>query len=118
MVLGLVTNGCCRPPPPVRVPFGLNIWALLEPKKGRGGVKFAWFKALKNSVRNCTVVFSLTAKFLSIEASTVYTLGPTMLLRPALPKRFEQLPGTWEKGTHCDAISGVAIGTLYALGLM
>src|SRR5207245_2286682 len=41
-----------------------------------------------------------------------------MLLRPALPRRFEQLPATPEKGTHCDAIAGVAMGTLKALVLM
>src|SRR5689334_17092683 len=100
MVLGLVAKGCWSPPPPDGVPFELNIWALPEPKKGKGGVKLARFKALKISVRNCTVAFSLTAKFLSIDRSVVNTLGPTMLLRPAFPKRFAQLPGTLEKGTH------------------
>ena len=28
-------------PPPLGVPSGLKIWALLEPKKGKSGVKFA-----------------------------------------------------------------------------
>src|SRR5882724_5676365 len=43
-----------------------------------------------------------------------------MLLRPALPRRFEQLPATLENGTHCDAIAGSegAMGTLKALVLM
>src|SRR5260370_30584320 len=76
---------------------------------------------LKNSARNCTLALSeilFTAKFLNNEKSRLTSPGPTMLLRPALPRRFEQLPGTPEKGTHCDAIAGVAMGTLKALVLM
>src|SRR5947209_10264032 len=76
---------------------------------------------LKNSARNCTLelseIFGI-AKFLYNEKSTLESPGPTMLLRPALPRRFEQLPATPEKGTHCDAIAGVAMGTLKALVLM
>src|SRR5712692_1570824 len=76
---------------------------------------------LKNSARNCTLKLSeifLTAKFLCAEKSRFARFGPTMLLRPALPRRFEQLPGTLEKGTHCDAIAGLAMGTLKQLVLM
>src|SRR5437899_10911957 len=76
---------------------------------------------LKNSARNCTLKLSEifgTAKFLYNERSVLKSPGPTMLLRPALPRRFAQLPATLEKGTHCDAISGVAMGTLNASVLM
>src|ERR1700730_1712243 len=115
MSLGFVASGCCSPAPPLGVSFALNIWALLAPQKGKGGPKVARFKMLKTAARNCTRKASeifVTAKSLCAEKSTLYRFGPTMLLRPALPRRFEQLPGTLEKGTHCDAIAGVAMGTV------
>src|SRR5258708_4718760 len=59
------------------------------------------------------------------------SLGPTMLLRPALPRRFEQVPampgfgffepcGLKPKGTHCEASSGSAgaLGSVKQLVLM
>src|SRR2546426_1986470 len=76
---------------------------------------------LKNSARNCTLKLSEifgTAKSLYNERSRLASPGPLILLRPALPRRFAQLPATPEKGTHCDAIAGVAMGTLKALVLM
>ena len=70
---------------------------------------------LKNSARNCTLKLSeifLTGKFLITEKSRLYNAGPMILLRPALPKRFEQLPGTVEKGTHRAAIAGYRLAAL------
>src|SRR5215472_14403382 len=95
MSRGCVTRAC-RPPAPVLVPSWLNNWALLDPKNGKGGAKLAWFKKLKNSARNCMLKLSetlRTAKFLYTEKSKLARPGPTMLLRPALPSRFEQVPG-------------------------
>ena len=48
---------------------------------------------LKNSARNCTLKVSEifgTCVFLNTEKSTVVSLGPYKLLRPALPTRFWQ----------------------------
>src|SRR5207247_8311946 len=120
-----MSRGCvtayCSPPPPLSVPFNLKIWAWPELKNGKGGPKLGWFKTLKNSARNCTLKLSEifgTAKFLYAERSRLKSPGPTMLFRPALPRRFAQLPATLEKGMHCDAIAEVAMGTLKALVLM
>ena len=100
----------------------MNIWEALAPKKGRGGAKLAWLKMLKNSARNCTLKLSeilLIGKFLYTEKSRLASEGPTMLLRPALPRRFAQVPGRLElKGTHCEAIAGVALGIEKQLALM
>src|ERR1700681_1092309 len=120
MSLGSVTR-LCRPPALADDPLPLNIWAQPQPLKGRGGAKLAWLKILKNSARNCTLKLSeifFTAKFLINEKSMFSSGGPTMLLRPALPRRFAHVPGNCgfanvplpTKGTHRDAISGVAWG--------
>src|SRR5260370_51770 len=85
---------------------------------------------LKTSARNCTLalyeIFG-AAKFLYNEKSTLASPGPTMLLRPALPRRFAQVPGMpglpgsdgefvpgalSPKGEHCAAIAGVALGSV------
>src|SRR4029077_1602731 len=93
---------------------------------GKGGAKLAWFMMLKNSARNCTLKLSeifLTAKFLYTEKSRLTRGGPSMLLRPALPSRFEQVPAMpgvpgsvalfvpgnlKPNGTHCEASVGSA----------
>src|SRR4029077_16017981 len=87
---------------------------------------------LKNSARNCKLELSeifRIAKFLYTEKSKLKSDGPTMLLRAALPRRFEQVPGMpgfgffepgglKPKGTHCEAIAGVAFGSVKQRGLM
>src|ERR1700676_83654 len=113
MSLGSVTR-LCRPPALADDPLPLNIWAQPQPLKGKGGAKLAWLKILKNSARNCTLKLSeifFTAKFLINEKSTFSSDGPTILLRPALPRRFAHVPGRLAlKGLHLAAISGVAWG--------
>src|SRR6266851_3235954 len=84
-----------RNPALADVPFSLNNVELLLPKNGKGGAKLAWFMILKNSARNCTLALSeifLTAMFLNTEKSRLTSPGPTTLLRPALPRRFAQVP--------------------------
>src|SRR5207245_10458539 len=84
---------------------------------------------LKNSARNCTLALSeifLTAKFLYTEKSRLTSPGPVVLLRPALPRSFEQVPGKSgiasvrfpTNGRHCEAIAGVAVGSVKHRGLM
>jgi hypothetical protein len=84
---------------------------------------------LKNSARNCTLKLSeifLTAKFLYSEKSRLTSPVQQCYCGPHCPKRFEQVPGNWglasvpfpTKGTHCEAIAGVALGSVKQLVLM
>src|SRR6267154_2342676 len=88
-----------------------------------GELKLGWLKMLKNSTRNCTLNASemrATCVFLTRDISKLTILGPITLLRPALPKRFAQVPAMPgvpigsevlnPNGWHCAAISGVAAG--------
>src|SRR5689334_3667979 len=57
MSRGCVTSDC-KPPAEVDAPDPSNNCAWLEPKNGKGGAKFARFRMLKNSARNCRLVLS------------------------------------------------------------
>src|SRR6266478_1454034 len=57
-----------------------------------GEAKLGRFKILKTSTRNCALKFSeirLMKLFLNSEKSRFVRPGPTMMLRPALPRRLK-----------------------------
>src|SRR5262245_16078762 len=60
---------------------------LLFPKSRVGCPQFGWLNALKNSLRNCSCIFSRIRKFLKSARSTTFVPGPVTVDRPALPKR-------------------------------
>src|SRR5439155_19574363 len=57
-----------------------------EPTVLPGWAKFGWLKRLKNSERNWTVNPSLIFMFWIREKTTLLKPGPTIPLRPKLPK--------------------------------
>src|SRR5437879_3203447 len=64
-----------------------------EPTVLPGWAKFGWLKRLKNSERNWTVNRSLIFMFLIREKSKLLKPGPTVPLRPKLPKTEVPHPG-------------------------
>src|ERR1700674_4204545 len=78
-----------------------------------GTEKFARFKILKNSARNCTLKSSeirLTWLFLNTEKSRFAVPGPIRILRPALPLRLKHCG----KGTPLGPVPG-GIGSHLAI---
>jgi hypothetical protein len=74
-----------KPAPGTGTPVESNIVTL---SGVTGTAKFARFRKLKNSARNCTVKSSeigLMKLFLNTEKSRFYVPGPIKMLRPALP---------------------------------
>src|SRR5439155_5735988 len=57
-----------------------------EKTMGFGVLKFAWFKMLKNSARNCKLTASFRATRLNNEVSRLYAPGPHSAPRDTLPK--------------------------------
>ena len=57
-----------------------------------GTAKFAWFRMLKNSARNCILKLSeifFMGMFLNMEKSRFDVPGPIRMLRPELPRRLK-----------------------------
>src|SRR3954471_19710029 len=70
---------------------GLTDVVLICPKFGAlatvvGLLNCAWLKALKNSVRNCSVCPSRIGNILAIDMSQLFWPGPRTIPPPALPK--------------------------------
>src|ERR1700730_6703251 len=74
-----------------------------------GTAKFARFKILKNSARNCTVKFSeirLIELFLNTEKSRFAVPGPIRMLRPALPRRLKHCGYGTVTGLPAESVNG------------
>src|ERR1700680_5266083 len=74
-----------------------------------GTAKFARFKILKNSARNCTVKFSeirLIELFLNTEKSRFTIPGPVKILRPALPRRLKHCGYGTVTGLPFESLNG------------
>src|ERR1700694_4175202 len=87
--LAVVVVELSKPATPVGVPVESKMSVL---SGETGTAKFAWFKMLKTSARNCTLKDSdifLTWLFLNTEKSRFIVPGPVRMLRPALPRRLK-----------------------------
>ena len=62
-----------------------GLMAPLENTVVLGGLKFERFKMLKNSARNCRLVFSVMLVFLKRERSTSANPGPDNVPLPKFP---------------------------------
>ena len=87
--ISLMPSCTCRDDPDS--PVGNRVF-VIRPKPGLpttfpGWPKFAWLKRSKNSARNCTRILSPNAVFFIMERSVLLNPGPTITLRPKLPKR-------------------------------
>src|ERR1700730_15524165 len=78
-----------KPATPVEAPLESKMSVL---SGVTGKAKFARFKMLKNSARNCTLKLSeilLIELFLNTEKSKFDVPGPVKILRPELPRRLK-----------------------------
>src|SRR3984893_12837342 len=74
-----------------------------------GTAKFAWFKMLKISARNCTLNDSdilLTGLFLNTEKSRFIVPGPVKIFRPALPRRLKHCGYGTVTGLPSESVNG------------
>src|SRR5437870_3359049 len=80
-----------------------------EKATGFGVPKLVWFRALKNSVRNCRLVFSDTPTFFNNDRSRLARPGPRNVPRP----KFPQVPiaGTRNAfgSNHCVCFCGSTV---------
>src|ERR1700730_6260869 len=74
-----------------------------------GTAKFAWFRMLKTSARNCTWKDSdilLTGMVLTNERSRFTVPGPVRMLRPALPRRLKHCGYGTVTGLPSESVNG------------
>src|SRR6267378_1447849 len=96
--INLIANWICRSGTVVLVskpatPVGAPVPSKMSELSGTvGRAKLGWFMMLNISTRNCTLKFSeilLMRLFLNTEKSKLLIPGPTMMFRPALPRRLK-----------------------------
>src|SRR3984893_6982364 len=104
--LAVVVVELSKPETPVGVP-GESKMSVLSGETGTA--KFAWFKMLKTSARNCTLKDSdifLTWLFLNTEKSRFIVPGPVRMLRPALPRRLKHCGYGTVTGLPAESVNG------------